>query len=115
MINPSSQLLVGVIPRGPSGRALNSSYKSRDCPFSRQELGNSVGEELGFVWGVLRGFRGGFGGDLRGCLSSRQELGKHWGGGIGVFWGVSRGFKGVRKICGIFLGFDVKVVDVVGF
>ncbi|CAM6128768.1 unnamed protein product [Calypogeia fissa] len=38
----SSQIWVGVVPSGPSGRPLNSSYKTRDSPEYKQELGNTI-------------------------------------------------------------------------
>ncbi|KAG6543819.1 hypothetical protein Mapa_014659 [Marchantia paleacea] len=37
-----SQIWVGVVPSGPSGRVLNSSYKTRDSPEYKQDLGNTI-------------------------------------------------------------------------
>ncbi|KAL2612609.1 hypothetical protein R1flu_024301 [Riccia fluitans] len=38
----ASQIWVGVVQSGPSGRALNSSYKTRDSPEYKQDLGNTI-------------------------------------------------------------------------
>ncbi|OMO66762.1 Helicase-like, DEXD box c2 type [Corchorus olitorius] len=38
----SNQLWVGVVPVGPSGRSFNSSYRNRDSPEYKQELGNAI-------------------------------------------------------------------------
>lgn len=39
----SSQVWVGVISNGPSGRPLNSSYRTRDSVEYKLELGNTIG------------------------------------------------------------------------
>ncbi|RDX67065.1 Regulator of telomere elongation helicase 1-like protein [Mucuna pruriens] len=41
VITPN-QIWAGVVPVGPSGRSLNSSYRTRDSPEYRQELGNAI-------------------------------------------------------------------------
>ncbi|XP_061338556.1 regulator of telomere elongation helicase 1 homolog [Gastrolobium bilobum] len=41
VITPS-QIWAGVVPVGPSGRTFNSSYRTRDSPEYRQELGNAI-------------------------------------------------------------------------
>eukprot|EP01018_Ginkgo_biloba_P023975 Gb_04351 [translate_table: standard] len=38
----SNQIWVGVVPCGPSGRPLNSSYRTRDSVEYKQELGNTI-------------------------------------------------------------------------
>ncbi|XP_058074806.1 regulator of telomere elongation helicase 1 homolog isoform X2 [Magnolia sinica] len=38
----SNQVWVGVVPTGPSGRSLNSSYRNRDSLEYKQELGNAI-------------------------------------------------------------------------
>ncbi|CAK7356664.1 unnamed protein product [Dovyalis caffra] len=38
----SNQIWAGVVPAGPSGRSLNSSYRTRDSPEYKQELGNAI-------------------------------------------------------------------------
>ncbi|XP_056847234.1 regulator of telomere elongation helicase 1 homolog isoform X2 [Raphanus sativus] len=38
----SNQLWAGVVSTGPSGRVLNSSYRNRDEPEYKQELGNAI-------------------------------------------------------------------------
>ncbi|KAL3680444.1 hypothetical protein R1sor_023400 [Riccia sorocarpa] len=38
----ASQIWVGVVQAGPSGRGLNSSYKTRDSPEYKQDLGNTI-------------------------------------------------------------------------
>ena len=43
MIGPQ-QIWAGVMPVGPSGVALNSSYKTRNSNEYRLELGNAIGE-----------------------------------------------------------------------
>lgn len=39
----SDQVWVGVVPSGPSGYSLNSSYRTRDSLEYKQELGNTIG------------------------------------------------------------------------
>jgi regulator of telomere elongation helicase 1 len=39
----SNQIWVGVVPSGPSGRPLNSCYRTRDTVEYKQELGNAIG------------------------------------------------------------------------
>lgn len=39
----ASQVWVGVVSNGPSGRPLNSSYRSRDSIEYKLELGNTIG------------------------------------------------------------------------
>ncbi|XP_068652271.1 regulator of telomere elongation helicase 1 homolog [Aristolochia californica] len=39
---PSDQAWVGVVPTGPSGRSLNSSFRNRDSLEYKQELGNAI-------------------------------------------------------------------------
>lgn len=41
VIGPN-QIWAGVVPVGPSGRTFNSSYRTRDTPEYRQELGNAI-------------------------------------------------------------------------
>jgi regulator of telomere elongation helicase 1 len=38
------QIWVGVISTGPSGRALNSSYRMRDTSDYKADLGNTIGK-----------------------------------------------------------------------
>ncbi|KAG5229076.1 regulator of telomere elongation helicase [Salix suchowensis] len=38
----SNQIWAGVVPAGPSGRSLNSSYRTRDSLEYKQELGNAI-------------------------------------------------------------------------
>ncbi|XP_021298609.1 regulator of telomere elongation helicase 1 isoform X2 [Herrania umbratica] len=38
----SDQIWAGVVPLGPSGRSFNSSYRNRDSPEYKQELGNAI-------------------------------------------------------------------------
>ncbi|OMO54112.1 Helicase-like, DEXD box c2 type [Corchorus capsularis] len=38
----SNQIWAGVVPVGPSGRSFNSSYRNRDSPEYKQELGNAI-------------------------------------------------------------------------
>ncbi|XVE52106.1 hypothetical protein DITRI_Ditri02bG0095600 [Diplodiscus trichospermus] len=38
----SNQIWAGVVPLGPSGRPFNSSYRNRDSPEYKQELGNAI-------------------------------------------------------------------------
>jgi regulator of telomere elongation helicase 1 len=38
----SNQLWAGVVSTGPSGYVLNSSYRNRDVPEYKQELGNAI-------------------------------------------------------------------------
>ena len=40
----SNQLWAGVVSAGPSGCVLNSSYRNRDVPEYKQELGNAIGK-----------------------------------------------------------------------
>lgn len=40
----SNQLWAGVVSTGPSGCNLNSSYRNRDVPDYKQELGNAIGK-----------------------------------------------------------------------
>lgn len=42
VITPS-QIWAGVVSVGPSGRAFNSSYRTRDSIEYKQELGNAIG------------------------------------------------------------------------
>ena len=42
-VRPSPQVWVGVVPVGPSGHSLNSSYKNRDSPEYKTELGEPPG------------------------------------------------------------------------
>lgn len=42
----SNQVWVGVVPTGPSGGLLNSSFKNRDCLEYKQELGNAIGRYM---------------------------------------------------------------------
>jgi len=39
----ANQIWAGVLPVGPSGRTFNSSYRTRDSPEYKQELGNAIG------------------------------------------------------------------------
>lgn len=39
----SNQIWAGVVPTGPSGYFLNSSYRNRDSLEYKQELGNAIG------------------------------------------------------------------------
>lgn len=39
----SKQIWAGIVPVGPSGYLLNSSYRNRDSIEYKQELGNTIG------------------------------------------------------------------------
>lgn len=41
VIDPS-QVWIGVVPRGPQGHALNSSYQTRNAPEYKEDLGNAI-------------------------------------------------------------------------
>ncbi len=42
----SDQIWVGVVPVGPSGHPLNSSYRTRETLKYKQELGITIGRQL---------------------------------------------------------------------
>lgn len=42
----SEQIWVGVVPVGPSGHALNSSYRTRNTIQYKQELGTAIGRPI---------------------------------------------------------------------
>ena len=42
----SDQVWVGVVPVGPSGHALNSSYRTRNTIQYKQELGTAIGRPI---------------------------------------------------------------------
>lgn len=54
----SNQLWAGVVSTGPSGCVLNSSYRNRDEPEYKQELGNAIGKWLLFGSLISRGLNG---------------------------------------------------------
>ena len=45
VISPD-QIWVGVVPVGPSGQALNSSYRTRETIQYKQELGTAIGRPI---------------------------------------------------------------------
>lgn len=41
-----NQLWAGIVPVGPSGHPFNSSYRTRDSPEYKLNLGNSIGKYI---------------------------------------------------------------------
>lgn len=52
----SDQIWAGVIQTGPSGHSLNSSFRTRDSPEYKQDLGNTIGYIFGWNWLLIAVF-----------------------------------------------------------